>query len=75
MTEREEGEILRGRAAQNGRDGSEGMKRREEIEIIAGVLIRNGIAEENEKTYKAVEEAIKEVRIAKWQRRKRNEED
>ena len=49
------------------------MKHKEEIEMIVKVLVEQRAAEETPHTYAAVKEALHQVRVEKWIRRKNRE--
>lgn len=46
------------------------MKRKEEVRIIVNVLVSKCVAKDELKTYEAVEEALKAVRVEKWKKKK-----
>ena len=46
------------------------MKRKEEVKIVVDVLVSKCVAKDEPKTYEAVEEALKAVRVKKWENHK-----
>ena len=48
----------------------ENVKRKEEVKIVVDVLVSKCVAKDELKTYEAVEEALKAVRVKKWEKKK-----